>query len=48
MNVNYGVGNRVFLTLFTMAIRSNMVASFEQKNSIKSFKQHFLQGWPAD
>jgi len=31
MNVNFGAGNRVFLTLWTMMIRSNTVTSFEQK-----------------
>jgi len=31
MIVNCGVGNWVFLTLWTMAIRSNTVASIEQK-----------------
>ena len=49
MNVNCSISNRVFLTVWTMAICSNMVASFdfEPKNAIKSFKQHNLQGWPA-
>jgi len=31
MNVNCGVGIRVFLTLWTMTIRSNTLASFELK-----------------
>jgi len=31
MIVNCGIGNWVFLTLWTMAIRSNTVASIEQK-----------------
>ena len=36
VNVKCGFGNRVFLTLWTMAIRSNMVASFEQKMPSKA------------
>jgi len=31
MNANRDVGNWVFLALWTMAIQSNKVASFEQK-----------------
>jgi len=41
MNVNWGVGKRVFLTLWTMAIRSDMVASFEQKMSSKVLNSIF-------
>ena len=35
MNVNCSISNRVFLTVWTMAICSNMVASFEQRMSSK-------------
>jgi len=31
MSINCSIGNRVFLTLWTMTIRSSMVASFKQK-----------------
>jgi len=42
MNVNCdGIGNQMFLALWTPEIRSNMVASFVQKVPSKVFKQHF-------
>jgi len=48
MNLNCGVGNRVFLTLWIMAIRSNMVASFEHKMPSKVLNRTFTRvGWPT-
>jgi len=44
VNVKCGFGNRVFLTLWTTAIRSNTVAGFEQKCHQKLISEF----WPVD
>ena len=47
MDVNCGVGNRVFLILGPWRYVLAWLPALNE-NAIKSFKQHILQGWPAD